>query len=187
MTPGAKAGRAGRTSEAREDRADAGNHGSARGVSSPVVFPAVAVSLARVRDLIARACREHAVPEEACFALTLAADEVCSNVIEHGYAGMAAGTIEVGIEVSAGEMRVIVTDHGRLFLPGQAPEPDLTLDWQDRPVGGLGWHLVRSLVDALDHRPNPGGGNIVALVKRFGRGSAGPEEGSGGSGDGSES
>jgi anti-sigma regulatory factor (Ser/Thr protein kinase) len=44
--------------------------------------------------------------------------------------------------------------------------PDLSAGWEDRAVGGLGWHLIRRSVDEVDYGPNPGGGNRLTLVKR---------------------
>jgi anti-sigma regulatory factor (Ser/Thr protein kinase) len=31
----------------------------------------------------------------------------------------------------------------------------------------LGWHLVKRMMDQVLHEPNPGGGNIVTLIKKF--------------------
>jgi serine/threonine-protein kinase RsbW len=155
-------------------RATDGPAGS--GAATEIVVQALREALPLVRDFIADVCLRHDVPRDACFALTVAADEVCANVVEHGYAGMPAGRIRVAVELEAGEMRVIVSDQGRSFAPEEAPRPDLGLGWRERPVGGLGWHLVRSLVDGVDHRPGPAGGNVVTLTKRFDRRSGDPQE-----------
>jgi anti-sigma regulatory factor (Ser/Thr protein kinase) len=63
---------------------------------------------------------------------------------------------------------VTITDRGRPFSPAQAPSPDLEADWQSRAQGGLGWHLIRRVVDEIDYASGAGGENRLTLVKRRG-------------------
>ena len=121
--------------------------------------------LAAVRAFVAAAAAEAGVDREARDALVLATDEVCSNVIVHAYAGRAAGPLEVTVGADAGDVRVTVADAGPPFDPDAALAPDLQGEWAERSVGGLGWHLVRRLVDDVRYERAPGG-NRVTLVKR---------------------
>jgi anti-sigma regulatory factor (Ser/Thr protein kinase) len=59
-----------------------------------------------------------------------------------------------------------IEDRGITFDPATAPAPMLTGDAMQRTVGGIGLHLVRSLMDEVRHEPAPGGGNRLTLVKR---------------------
>jgi hypothetical protein len=54
-----------------------------------------------------------------------------------------------------------------LLDPADAPAPDLASPLEERDPGGLGWHLVRQLVDGLEYRAAPAGGNTYTLVKQF--------------------
>jgi anti-sigma regulatory factor (Ser/Thr protein kinase) len=45
------------------------------------------------------------------------------------------------------------------------PEPRLDLPLEQRPLGGMGIHLARTLTDGLDHRILPDGGNETTLTK----------------------
>jgi anti-sigma regulatory factor (Ser/Thr protein kinase) len=63
-------------------------------------------------------------------------------------------------------MRVVIRDRGAAFDPGSVPAADVTSGWEDRPVGGLGWHLIRQSVDEIDYEREPSGGNRLTLVKR---------------------
>jgi anti-sigma regulatory factor (Ser/Thr protein kinase) len=98
--------------------------------------------------------------------LELAVDEVCTNIIQHGYAPDREGEISLTIEVVADQARITVVDGGRPFSPDEAAEPDLEAPWDERPVGGLGWHLVRSVVDEVHYRRD-GSQNLLTLVKRL--------------------
>ncbi len=123
-------------------------------------------NLARIRAFVAEACRQAGAPAETCSALTLAVDEACTNIIEHAYDGTAGGAIEIAVESLGEELRVTLRDRGRPFDPAAVPRPDLSADWKERPIGGLGWHLIRASVDDVDYGPDPGGGNRLILVKR---------------------
>ena len=124
-------------------------------------------NLKAIRDFIAQACREAGVPAADANDLKLAVDEVCSNVVEHGYAGH-SGHAPIGVRFDADEktIEVTVTDRGRSFDPSRAPEPDIGAGWRDRRIGGLGWHLIRKLVDDVRYESGDPAGNRLTLVKR---------------------
>ncbi len=124
-------------------------------------------NLAAARAFVERAAAAARAEPAAVAALKLAVDEVCNNIIEHGYAGRGDGEIELRCESDAESLRVTIVDHGRSFSPEKIAPADTTSGWRDRPVGGLGWHLIRSSVDVVDYRPDPARGNRLTLVKRL--------------------
>jgi anti-sigma regulatory factor (Ser/Thr protein kinase) len=63
---------------------------------------------------------------------------------------------------------VRVEDDGRAFNPLDAPAPDLRLGVDERPIGGLGVHIVRSVMDALEYRRD-NARNIFLMTKRLDR------------------
>jgi CheY-like chemotaxis protein/anti-sigma regulatory factor (Ser/Thr protein kinase) len=98
-------------------------------------------------------------------ALRLAVDEACTNVIVHGYRG-AVGAIRLAVAVGDGQAIVTLTDDAPPFDPEAVPPPDLHSPWAVRREGGLGWHLIRSVVDDVRHRAGPRGNELI-LVKRL--------------------
>ena len=62
------------------------------------------------------------------------------------------------------EIEFIVDDSGRPFDPTLAEQPDLELGVDERPVGGLGIHLVRSIMDKVSYA-REGGHNILKMKK----------------------
>jgi anti-sigma regulatory factor (Ser/Thr protein kinase) len=123
-------------------------------------------SLAAVRAFVDRACRLTGLDPASCFDLKLAVDEACANIVEHGYEGRPGGSIRIACASDQGAVRVTIVDWGRAFAPAEVPPADVTSDWTQRPVGGLGWHLIRQSVDEIDYEPDPAGGNRLTLVKR---------------------
>ena len=123
-------------------------------------------SLGAVRAFVEEACRRAGTDSAFCFDLKLAVDEACTNIIEHGYAGRPGGSILIASETGDGVVRITIVDRGRAFSPSELPPADTTSDWERRPVGGLGWFLIRQSVDEIDYEPDPAGGNRLTLVKR---------------------
>ena len=99
------------------------------------------------------------------FDVKLAVEEACTNVIEHGY-GEQGGPIDLVIRGDDDEIVVSIRDRAQPFSPDDAPPPDLTSDWADREIGGLGWHLIKRLMDRLAYEPSLATGNELTLVKR---------------------
>jgi anti-sigma regulatory factor (Ser/Thr protein kinase) len=111
--------------------------------------------------------RTHALPDSVVFSLNLALDEIVSNIIRYAYDDGAKHEILVGLALEDGVVRVEIQDAGRAFNPLDVPPVDLTAAAEDRPVGGLGLHLVRSLMDGLEYRREDGR-NVLTMTKTVG-------------------
>ena len=123
-------------------------------------------SLASVRAFVEDACRRAGADAASCFDLKLAVDEACANIIAHGYAGRPGGSIRIACAADDAAVRVTIVDRGRAFSPSELPEADVSSGWKERPLGGLGWHLIRQSVDEIDYAPDPAAGNRLTLTKR---------------------
>jgi serine/threonine-protein kinase RsbW len=130
-------------------------------------FSAELENLATVRSFLLEAGQALLVPRRALEDLTLAVDEVVTNIIVHGYRGQ-AGEIEVEIRREGDTLTVSVRDQAPLFDPTGLADPDITLPLESRPLGRLGVFLARKHVDSLEHRVHHLGGNELILTKRVG-------------------
>jgi len=95
-------------------------------------------------------------------AVVLAANEACMNVIQHGYAMAPDGCIEVRVCREPGALVLQLRDYARRVDTASVRARDL----DDIRPGGLGVHLIGSLMDEcgfLD--PPPGGGNLFQMKK----------------------
>lgn len=98
------------------------------------------------------------------FPLHLVVEEACANVIHHGYAH-APGPLTLHVSVTPDAVSATLTDAAPPFDPEEAPAPPLDGPAEERPVGGLGWHFIRSLMDEVHYEARPDGGNRLTLVK----------------------
>jgi len=112
---------------------------------------AQSTNLARVNEAVRQAAERVGLDARAVFQVEMALDEAFSNVVEHAYAGRASGDVEVSWFVEDGAFVVVLHDWGQAFDPTRVPEPDLTASLEDRNLGGLGLHFMRSLMDSVDY------------------------------------
>lgn len=110
--------------------------------------------LVRLRDLTAAidaVLETNTVSREVRDDVRLIAEEIVANAIEYG--GSDAQT-EIIVEIMALEGRLAIEfrDCGQPFDPLAAEAPPLDARIEERPVGGLGLHLVRELAESLSYR-----------------------------------
>jgi anti-sigma regulatory factor (Ser/Thr protein kinase) len=109
-------------------------------------------------------CERHQIPDEAHYHLNIAVEELVLNAIKHGRCSPAEGAISVGLRLSGPKLDIAITDTGVPFNPLNAPPPELASSLADRPIGGLGIHLVRSLMNSVEYK-REGGENQLRLRK----------------------
>lgn len=116
-----------------------------------------------VEDFVQRAQLSAAVRQS----IDLALEEWVTNVIVYAWTDACEHWITIRFFASPSEARVEVEDDGREFNPLTAPVPDVSAPLETRPIGGLGLHMIRQLLDAVDYR-RTNGRNILTLIKRTG-------------------
>ncbi len=95
--------------------------------------------------------------------LRLITEEAATNVLKYA----SAQNIELTLELDEREARLELRDDGLPFDPLEAPPPDLDSPLDERPVGGLGIHLLKELTDRIRYR-REAGFNVLSLAKRLG-------------------
>jgi len=84
------------------------------------------------------------------YQLQLAAQEVCTNIVDHAYQDVPDGRIEVFIEVDENNHHMTVT-FGDTGAPYESGIPD-ELTIEEPSEGGMGLFLIRQLVDHVDYQ-----------------------------------
>ena len=108
--------------------------------------------LQRLNQLVTDFAEHHSLPSELVFRVTLVLEEIITNVISYGYEDEMEHEISVRLSWEDPDMKIEVEDDGRPFNPLEAPPPDMLKPLAERPVGGLGIHLVREMMDKLEYR-----------------------------------
>ena len=110
--------------------------------------------------------RDHQLSEKVLQAADLSLEEHLTNVMNYAFADSRVHEIQVRLELAGGKFQIEVEDDGKPFNPLEHPKPDLSVPLEQRPLGGLGIHLIRSFMDELDYR-REGGRNILQMRKRL--------------------
>lgn len=119
----------------------------------------------RAAQAAAGAARAAGLDDRGVHHCQLCVDEICANIIEHGYGGEnAAQTIVVACRIrEPGCLTIEISDSAPPFDPVSSGSPDMVDDPARRP-GGWGVLFVRRLMDEVAYRYEQGH-NQLTLVK----------------------
>ena len=109
---------------------------------------------------------ENALPVALQRQLNLCFDELLNNIISYGYNDDEEHEIEIHVKLLKEELVVTISDDGKPFNPFGNEPPDIKLPVEDRPIGGLGVHLVRNVMDRVSYERH-GEHNVVQLIKKL--------------------
>ena len=121
--------------------------------------------LAAIRAFVEQQAQALGIDESTSYDLVLAVNEAATNIVIHGYRRQ-PGEIEIDLRRRGDAIEIRLRDQAWLFDPTRVPAPDLNLPLNKRPLGGMGVHVTRQIMDAMRYRVTPAGGNELTLVKR---------------------
>jgi serine/threonine-protein kinase RsbW len=121
--------------------------------------------LETLRSFLHAVALELGVAEARALDLLVAANELATNIMAHGYRGR-RGPIELCVRAVGGAVEVRLRDEAPHFDPTAVPPPQAGLPPHLRPPGGMGLQLARHFSDELRYRVGPQGQNELTLVKR---------------------
>jgi serine/threonine-protein kinase RsbW len=113
------------------------------------------------------AIKESPFDERQRYAIDLAVDEACSNVIDHAYGGEDRGEIRILLDLNDKGLKITIQDDGAPFEPDDVAEPDLISPLETRCERGLGVFLIRKIMDEARWDFSIPGVNQLTLVKYF--------------------
>lgn len=120
--------------------------------------------LRRVGERVLEFAQANQLPQNMAQAIDLSLVEWITNIISYAYPDSLEHWIDVRLALTSGEVRLEVADDGRVFNPLNHPPVDTSAPLETRPIGGLGIHMMRRLMDRVEYR-REGGRNVVTMVK----------------------
>ena len=105
-------------------------------------------------------------PPDLVYKVNLGLEELGLNIMDHGH-DQGLHEIEITLISEADALTIEIVDDGRPFDPlNDAPLPDTNAPIEDRPVGGLGVHLVRTMMDEMHYRRESGRNHLTLVARR---------------------
>jgi len=123
-------------------------------------------SLAGIRKFVFQAASNAGFDEKEIYAVELAVDEACSNIIEHAYGGEGKGDIECTCNDLNGGLEIILKDDGKPFDPSAVSQPDFSVALEEIKPRGAGLFLIRNMMDDVDFEFSQKDGNVLRMLKR---------------------
>lgn len=96
------------------------------------------------------------LPDRQIYLINLALDELITNIVSYGMRGVARPRIEINLQVNGTLLTLSMEDNGSRFDPTENTNPDLDSPVDERPVGGLGLHLIKTFADRVRYEYSDG-------------------------------
>lgn len=106
------------------------------------------------------------IPDRAVFQVNLSLDELLTNTISYGFPEGGEHEIVIRIALQAVTLVIEVKDDGMAFNPLETSEVDIGHELEDRPVGGLGIHLARKMMDEIEYNREENH-NVLVMRKQI--------------------
>jgi len=105
-------------------------------------------------------------PMKTVMQIQLAAEEIFVNIAQYAYKG-SSGKMKLAIfSDSSNSVSLRFSDHGTKFDPLQKQDPDISLNVNDREIGGLGIFMVKKTMDKVEYTYESDQ-NILTITKNF--------------------
>ncbi|MFE3648245.1 ATP-binding protein [Streptomyces sp. NPDC059152] len=133
-------------------------------------LPAALASLDEIARYVLDLAGQAGLPDEPSYRLRLAADELATNVVMHGYRG-SAGELRIVGGMDEDTVWIRMEDEAPRFDPGANRVPPQTqLPLAQRTIGGLGIHLALTALDDFSHRYADGHNSSTLVIRRHDHG-----------------
>jgi len=121
--------------------------------------------IARMFSLLEGFCEANGIREDDMFNVRLVLDEAVINILVHGYEDTAEHLINVSLALDGGLLRIHIDDDGVAYNPLDAPLPRFDLPIEERRIGGLGVHIMKSIARDVRYRRDEGRNHLdIELV-----------------------
>jgi len=106
---------------------------------------------------------QHRIESALLGKVNLCIEELLANIIHYGAKEKASALpILVNLELLPRRLQVELVDSGSALDPfTDAPSPDLDSDLEERPIGGLGVHLVKVSADRYEYHRESAQNRVV--------------------------
>jgi serine/threonine-protein kinase RsbW len=123
-------------------------------------------ALVELRSFLQRSLEAYGFSEVDRHQVTLAVEEVCTNLIIHSHASNPKEVIYLEVKELEKKLAIEITDKGDAFNLLEYEVPDLKKVIEEKRKGGIGILLVKKIMDEIEFE-SKNGKNTCRLIKNF--------------------
>ena len=123
-------------------------------------------ALVELRSFLQRSLEAYGFSEVDRHQVTLAVEEVCTNLIIHSHASNPKEVIYLEVKELKEKLAIEITDKGDAFNLLEYEVPDLKKVIEEKRKGGIGIYLVKKIMDEIEFE-SKNGKNTCRLIKNF--------------------
>ena len=131
-----------------------------------IVLPNDVQEVTKLAAFVDEFCEAIGADMSMTMSLNLALEEAVVNVMSYAYPKDSKGEVTIHAEFKNDVLTFVVIDNGIPFDPTKTQDADTTLSAEERPIGGLGIHLVRTIMDTIAYE-YVNGQNVLTISKKL--------------------
>lgn len=109
-------------------------------------------NLSDIRKFVSKHALKHGFSSEQIADIRLAVDEATTNIIKHAYKNDHNQELTIHLEFDEEKLSVTLTDQGIAFDLKKYKSPDIKKQIEKKRRGGMGIHLMKSLMDEVSYK-----------------------------------
>ena len=131
-----------------------------------ITLPNDVQSVPKLSAFVDEMCTAMSFDETVTMQMNLAIEEAVVNVMSYAYPPGTQGEVDIEAQANDVRLKFTICDSGIPFDPTVRAEVDTSLPVEERPIGGLGIHLVKQLMDSINYE-RVNGKNVLTLRKKL--------------------
>ena len=136
-------------------------------MQSRLIIRADSTEMRQVDAFVREFVKQHEIAADEAARILILLEELLTNLMKYGYPDRAEpGEAEIVLALDGARLEIEFIDDGCAFDPFAAPPPDLDEALEDRQIGGLGLHILRSMTDEARYERRDDR-NVIRLARRL--------------------
>ena len=134
--------------------------------SKRIVLPNDIQEVSKLTAFVDEVCEVVGFSPAVTMQMNLALEEAVVNVMNYAYPEGTHGDVTIEAKTNDVRLKFTIIDSGTPFDPTAMEDVDIHQDAEDRPIGGLGIHLVREIMDSVNYE-RVDNLNVLTLRKKL--------------------
>lgn len=135
-------------------------------MSKSITLPNDTQEVPRLAAFVEEVCEAVGFNPAVTMQMNLALEEAVVNVMKYAYPIGMHGNVSIEAQANDVRLKFTIIDSGKPFDPTVKADVDTTLSAQERPIGGLGIHIIRQIMDSINYE-RLDGHNVLTLRKKL--------------------